>query len=451
MILDRIIDKIKEECGVFGIFSGKNINLSSILYTSLNSLQHRGQESSGISFSNGKEIKSIKEMGLASELFKNESAKNVRGVSAIGHTRYSTSGDSNLKNAQPLLDYCILGDISIAHNGNITNANFYRKHLINIGVKFNTVSDSEVFLKLFLKEINSYDIKDSLINTMKKIKGSYSILILFKDKLIGIRDPNGIRPLCIGNLNGSYILASESCTLNSLGAELIRDVNPGEIVIINRNGIESIDSNLNCKLGICSLEYIYFAREDSIIDGTSVYKSRLLSGKYLYEEHPIDADIVIGIPDSGIASAMGYSKASGIDYEIGFVKNKYIGRTFINPSKNKREKDIFIKLNLINENIKGKRIVVVDDSIVRGNTSQKIVFMLKSAGAKEIHLRIASPIIKSPCYLGINMKSKKELIGSKHLDEIKNFLRVDSIGYISIDSFLNTLKRSKEVCLKCFR
>ncbi|SHK06867.1 amidophosphoribosyltransferase [Tepidibacter formicigenes DSM 15518] len=446
MLIDNINDKFREECGVFGIYSNRKYDMSSLLYQALNSLQHRGQESCGVAVSNGKNISSFKGMGLVSEVFNNKSNEIYSKV-AIGHTRYSTFGKSNLKNAQPILDE----DIAIAHNGNITNANSHKKHLLSKGIVFDTETDSEVFLKL-LKENREKDLEKSLINISKQIKGGYAIVLLFKNKLIGIRDEKGIRPLCIGKLDDGYVLASESCTLNILGAKFIRDVNPGEIVIIDKIGLKSTYFKNNIKCKTCSFEYIYFAREDSVIDGVDVYKSRFLAGKELYKEHPTEADIVIGVPDSGIPAAIGYSKASGIEYEIGFVKNKYVGRTFIQPSRKIRERDISIKLNVIKGNVKGKNIVLIDDSIVRGTTSKKIVEMLKKAGTDKIHLRIASPIINNPCYLGIDTKDKKELLGAKkNLKEIKEFLKVDSIEYISIGGFIKTLQGKNGICLKCFK
>ncbi len=449
MIIDKNVDKFKEECGVFGIFNTMCLDISSILYSALHSLQHRGQESCGIAVSNEHEIRCVKGMGLVSEVFVKKNLYSIKGKSAIGHTRYSTFGESSLKNAQPILDKDGHEEIAIAHNGNITNASVYKERLLNKGIQFITDTDSEVFLKTIKEE--DKNIEESLIHGMKKMKGGYAILLLLKDKLIGARDPKGIRPLCIGKLGDSYILSSESCTIDILGGEFIRDVRPGEIIVVDKQGLKSIPPSESLKCKTCSFEYIYFAREDSIIDKVNVYKSRFLAGKVLYREYPVEADIVIGIPDSGVPAAIGYSKASGIEYEIGIVKNKYVGRTFINPSKEIRERNVFIKLNAIRSNVKGKRIVLVDDSIVRGNTSKKIVAMLRNAGVKEVHFRVASPIIKSACYLGINTKDKKELLGAtRKIEEIKMALGVDSIGYISINGFRSALQGKKEVCLNCF-
>lgn len=450
MIIDKNSDKFKEECGVFGIFSERELDISTLAFHALSTLQHRGQESCGIALSDGNHLQSYKGMGLVSEVFNRKEFNNLQGKAAIGHVRYSTSGRSNLQNAQPLLAKLQEREIAIAHNGHLTNSLFYKNELLKKGVKFKTTSDSEVFLKMLEQEAGK-TFEESIITVMKKLKGGYAVVILFNDRLIGIRDPEGIRPLCLGKLDNNYIFCSESCTLDSLGAELIRDVAPGEVVAITEEGWSSVSYGDNVRCATCAFEYIYFARQDSVIDGVNVYSSRVLAGQELFKEHPVKADIVIGVPDSGLAAAIGYSKASGIDYEMGFAKNNYIGRTFIQPSKKIRERDISLKLNVIKKNVQGKRVVVVDDSIVRGNTSKKIVALLKKAGAAQVHFRVASPVIKKPCYLGIDTKYKKELIGSsKSISEIRDYIGADSLGYLSIDSFLKTLQGKREACLKCF-
>ncbi len=444
------VDKYKEECGIVGVFSKEEINLSSTLYFALNSLQHRGQESCGLTYSDGHKLICHKAMGLVSEVFTKNNLSNINGFSAIGHVRYSTFGESTAINAQPLLDEYSFGQISLAHNGNLTNAVELKKSLEDYGLKFNTSTDSEVILKLIGKEYDS-SIEKTLELISKHIEGGYAAVILTKDTLFAMRDQQGIRPLCIGKLRDSYIVCSESCALDVVGYEFIRDVAPGEILKIDSSGIETLSFIRNATCNTCAFEYIYFARIDSKIDGVSVYSSRFKAGEILYKECPADADIVIGVPDSGTTAALGYSKASSLPYAQGFVKNSFIGRSFIKPSQAKREEAVSLKLNIIKENIQGKKVVVIDDSMVRGTTCKKIVSLLKDAGAKEIHYRLASPIIKSPCCLGIDTSSKEELIGSSmSIKEIRNFIGVDSLGYLSIDSFLNSLGHKKVACLKCF-
>ena len=444
------VDKYKEECGIVGIFSNEKINLSSMLYFALNSLQHRGQESCGLTYSNGYQLICHKDMGLVNEVFTKNNLNDINGFSAIGHVRYSTFGESTVVNAQPILDECSFGQISIAHNGNLTNAIELKNDLEYHRLKFNTSTDSEVILKLIEKYYDS-SIEKTLEIISKHIKGGYAAVILEKDKLFAMRDCNGIRPLCIGKFSNGYIVCSESCVLDMLGGEFIRDVLPGEIIKIDSNGIETVSLMKNTICNTCAFEYIYFARVDSKIDGVSVYNSRFKCGETLFKECPADADIVIGVPDSGTTAALGYSKAASIPYTLGFVKNNFVGRSFIKPCQAKREEAVSLKLNIIKENIQGKKIVVVDDSMVRGTTCKKIISLLKKAGAKEIHYRLASPIVKSPCCLGIDTSNKKELIGSNlTLEEIRAFIGVDSLGYISIDGFLNSLGHKKDACLKCF-
>jgi len=445
------IDKMEEECGVFGIFSNEPMDVSSITYYGLYALQHRGQESAGIAVSDGQEIKFYKEMGLVSDVFNEESLKKLSGKSAIGHVRYSTTGSSNVINAQPLVSKFKLGSIAIGHNGNLVNADIIRGLLEDGGTVFQTSIDSEVIINLIARGAKK-GIEKAVVDAIQAVKGSYAIVMLTEDKLIGIRDPNGIRPLCIGKLNDAYILSSESCAFDAIGGDFVRDVKPGEIIIIDKDGIQSIDFAEKTKCETCSFEYVYFARPDSTIDGINVYSSRVKSGEILYREEPIDADVVIGVPDSGIAAAVGYSKASGIPFEIGLVKNKYIGRTFIAPSQELRERAVSVKLNALKVNIEGKRVVLIDDSIVRGTTSRRLVDILRKAGAKEVHFRVSSPIVKYPCYFGIDTASRKELIGSKlPVDEICTEIGADSLGYLSIDGLLESLGVDHGFCLGCFK
>jgi len=442
-------DKFKEECGVFGIYSRENLDIASITYYGLYALQHRGQESAGIAVSDGKNVICHKEMGLVTEVFNKSVLDEMKGIAAIGHVRYSTTGSSNVNNAQPILGRYKLGNIAIAHNGNLVNADIIRELLEDGGCIFQTTNDSEVILNLIARGAKR-GIEQAVLDAIQAVKGSYAIVILTENKLIGVRDQNGIRPLCIGKLNDSYILCSESCALDSVGAELVRDVRPGEIVIIDENGIKSINFSERAKQEVCAFEYIYFARPDSTIDGINVYSSRVKAGEELYKENPIKADIVIGVPDSGVPAAVGYSKASGIPYEIGFVKNRYVGRTFISPSQELREKAVSVKLNPLKVNIEGKSVVLIDDSIIRGTTSRRLVEALRKAGAKEVHFRIASPVVKYPCYFGIDTPYRKELIGAQlDIEDIRNEIGVDSLSYLSLEGLLKSLGSNK-FCLGCF-
>ncbi|OPJ57531.1 amidophosphoribosyltransferase [Clostridium oryzae] len=445
-------DKFKEECGVFGIFSSEedNLDVASVSYFGLYALQHRGQESAGIVVSDGKELNGHKGMGLVPDVFNEDNLSKLKGNAAIGHVRYSTTGSSNINNAQPILSKYKLGPIAIAHNGNLVNADVIRELLENGGCMFQTSIDTEVILNLIARN-SGESIEKAVFNAVQAIKGSFAIVILTQDKLIGVRDPNGIRPLCIGKLNNSYVLASESCALDTIGADFVRDVNAGEIVIIDKDGIKSLNPTEKIGCATCAFEYIYFARPDSVIDGINVYESRVRAGKTLFEEHPVDADIVVGVPDSGLAAAVGYAEASGIPYGTGFIKNKYVGRTFIAPTQEIRERAVSIKLNVLKVNVKDKRVVLVEDSIVRGTTSRKLVEQLKNAGAKEVHFRVASPVVKYPCYFGIDIAYRKELIGANlSVEEIREQTGADSLGYISLEGLLKSFGKKHIFCLGCF-
>ncbi|KEI01058.1 amidophosphoribosyltransferase [Clostridium botulinum C/D str. Sp77] len=451
-IMNRIeLDKFKDECGVFGIYSKSQLDVASITYYGLYALQHRGEESAGIVVSDGKRLICNKEMGLVCDVFNEDILSKLKGKISIGHVRYSTSGESICTNAQPLLSNFKLGSIAIAHNGTLVNAESIKEELQNEGVLFQTSIDSEVILNLIARSTKC-SIEESIIKAMQRVKGSYGIVVLTEDKLIGVRDPNGIRPLCIGKIENNYIVCSESCALNCIGAEFIRDIEPGEIVIIDENGIKSIKFSENTKHKTCAFEYIYFARPDSKIDGIDVYNARVEAGKQLFKEAPADADVVIGVPDSGIPAAVGYSKVSGIPYEIGLVKNKYVGRTFIAPSQDIRERAVSVKLSPLKVNVEGKRVVLIDDSIVRGTTSRRLVEVLRRAGAREIHFRVSSPIVKDPCFFGIATPYKEDLIGANmSVEEICKAIGADSLGYLSIDGLLDVLKNGKnEFCLGCF-
>lgn len=449
-MVDESIDKLKEECGVFGIYGMDDIKVATITYYGLYALQHRGQESAGIAVVQGKDINCYKDMGLVAEVFNEKVLKTMTGNMAIGHVRYSTTGDSSVVNAQPIIGNCKLGSIAIAHNGNLVNADVIRELLEDTGCIFQTSIDSEVILNLIARGAKR-GIERAVVDAIQAIKGSYAIVLLIEDKLIGVRDPNGIRPLCIGKIDESYILCSESCALDAVGGEFIRDVRPGEIVIIDVEGIRSISYTERIKHETCSFEYIYFARPDSVIDEINVYSSRISAGKQLYEESHIQGDIVIGVPDSGMAAAMGYAKASGIPYDTGFIKNKYVGRTFISPSQELRERAVAVKLNPLKINVEGKRVVLIDDSIVRGTTSRRLVEAIRKAGAIEVHFMAASPVVKYPCYFGIDTPYRKELIGAQFdIEKIKQEIGADSLTYLSIEGLLKALGGKNRFCLGCF-
>ncbi len=444
-------DKMEEECGVFGIYSKENKeDIAGLIYYGLCSLQHRGQENAGMSVSNNGKICTYKGTGLVSDVFSEKQLKEKVGNIGIGHVRYSTAGGSSEKNAQPLQSHCKLGDIAIAHNGNLINPDIIKELLEDAGVLFQTTADSEVILNMMARRAK-HGLRSTLTDTISAIKGSFALVISVQNKLIGIRDPHGIRPLCMGELeDGSIVLASESCALDSVGAKLIRDINAGEIVIIDENGVEAINYNEQSHKAPCSFEHIYFARPDSVIDGLDVYKSRYETGVKLWEQSKIEADIVIGVPDSGVPAAQGYAIASGIPFVTGLVKNKYIGRTFIKPSQELREKAVRVKLNPIKSMIQGKRVVVVDDSLVRGTTSKKLIEMLRGAGAKEVHFRSASPAVMHPCYFGVDIAYRKELMAAeKTRDEICEFIGADTLDFLQVENLTKTLG-SEEFCLGCF-
>ncbi len=443
-------DKPKEECGVIGIYEKNNINTSVLAYHGLIALQHRGQESAGLAVKNDGIITCYKEMGLVSEVFDDKILNLLKGDSCIGHVRYSTTGESFVTNAQPLVVKYKNGTIALAHNGNLVNAHALRREMEDQGMIFTTSIDSEIIACLIAKNYKD-NIDDAITRTMDVIRGSYSLVIMTNDELIGVRDKHGLRPLVLGMLGEGYVLASESCALDTLGAKFVRDVNPGEIIIIDEKGLRSIQTEPEKKAS-CIFEYIYFARPDSIIDGISVYGSRENAGRILAKEQPADADLVICVPDSGTPAAIGYAKESGIPYTIGLIKNRYIGRTFIQPSQETRELGVTLKLNPLKKQIEGKRIVMVDDSIVRGTTSKKIVQALRDAGAKEVHVRVSSPMVIHSCYFGIDTQRSNELMGASNLLEmIKEKIDADSLGYLSYEGLLESVSsKGKGFCTACF-
>ena len=433
---------LHEECGVFGIFSDGSLDPAYACYNGLLALQHRGQESCGIAVTDEGVIDYHKNMGLVTEVFNNSILDSLPGQMGLAHVRYSTAGGSVLENAQPLVMRYVKGTLAVAHNGNLTNAVEIRRSLERRGAIFQTTIDSEVICYVIARErLKTHSIEEAVANTMQVIEGAYSLLVMSPRKLIAARDPHGFRPLCIGRLNGTYVFASESAALDACGAEFVRDVEPGEIIVANSEGIRSIKPEFKeKKRSLCIFEYIYFARSDSFIDGVSVYETRKQAGRILAREFPVEADMVIGVPESGIDAAIGYAEESGIPYEKAIVKNSYIGRTFIKPSQKERMKSVRIKLNPIADMVKGKRVVMIDDSIVRGTTVDRIVTMLRDAGAKEVHMRISSPPFMWPCYYGTDIPSRGELIACNHtIEEITKLSGADSLGYLPVEKLSEML------------
>ena len=450
-----ISEELHEECGVFGIYGNDIIAPAYACYNGLLALQHRGQESCGISVNDRGVITGHKNMGLVSEVFNNEILDGLSGQMAISHVRYSTAGGSVRENSQPLVMRYVKGTLAIAHNGNLTNAFEIRRELEQRGAIFQTTIDSEAIAYLIARErIKAPSVEAAVAKTMKQIEGAYSLLVMSPKKLIAARDPHGFRPLCMGKLGNSVVFASESCALAACGAEFVRDVKPGEIVIVDENGVRSMmsDSVEKAKRSLCVFEYIYFARTDSEIDGISVYESRKAAGRILAREFPVEADVVIGVPESGIDAAIGYSEESGIPYEKGIVKNGYIGRTFIKPTQKERANSVKLKLNPLRSVLEGKRVVVIDDSIVRGTTCDRIVKMLRNAGAKEVHLRISSPPFIWPCFYGTDIPSRDELIAVKHsIKEICELTGADTLGFLPPDKLSEMLNfQNIGICDACF-
>jgi len=446
------MSKLKEKCGVFGIFASDPLAVEEITYYGLYALQHRGQESAGIAISDGRNIKYHKAVGLVPEVFDEKSMSSLKGGKiAIGHVQYAAAGEDCLNNAQPLVIKYKNGTFALAHNGQIVNADELRRELEDKGAVFQTSTDSEVIANLIARQA-SEDVESSVKSAIETIKGSFALVIMTEDKLIAVRDPNGMRPLALGKLGNSYIIASESCAFDAVGADFIRDLRPGEIITIDKDGLKSLQVPVPLETSLCIFEFIYFARTDSTIDGISVYEARKEAGKRLAMEQPVEADLVIGVPDSGTTAAIGYAEASGIPFGEGLIKNRYVGRTFIKPSQHMREQAIRIKLNALKKIVRGKRIVMIDDSIVRGTTSKKIVEMLRLAGAKEVHMRISSPPVKYPCYFGIDTPSRNELIGASYsVDEINRIIGADSLGYLSMEGLLKTVEGSGcGFCMGCF-
>ena len=442
--IDKITTGLGEECGVFGAYDMDGGNVAPSVYYGLFALQHRGQESCGIGVTDTygqRRVLSKKGLGLVNDVFDEESLTDLKGNLGVGHVRYSTAGGTRVENAQPLVINYVKGTLAIAHNGNLVNAIELRKELEYTGAIFQTTIDSEVIAYHIARErLNVSRAEDAVKNAMKKIKGAYALVVSSPRKMIGARDPLGLKPLCIGKRDHTYFLASESCAIAAVDAEFVRDVLPGEIVTITKDGITS-DMSMAVsaeKQARCIFEYIYFARTDSTLDGVNVYHSRITAGRALAESYPVEADLVVGVPDSGLVAAKGYSEQSGIPYGMAFHKNSYVGRTFIKPSQSDRESSVKIKLNVIPEVVKGKRIIMVDDSIVRGTTCANIIRMLKNAGATEVHVRISSPPFLYPCYFGTDVPSNEQLIAHSHTPEqIREMIGADSLGYMEVGKLKN--------------
>jgi amidophosphoribosyltransferase len=443
-----MLDKFKDECGVFGIY--RHAEAAHLTYLGLHSLQHRGQESAGIVASDGRSLTGHKGLGLVTDVFDANTLNRLPGNSAIGHVRYSTAGGAGLKNAQPFAVECAFGPLSVAHNGNLVNADVLRHELQREGAIFQGTSDSEVFIHLIARSRES-TLEQRIISALHRVQGAYALLFQTPEALVGVRDPLGFRPMVLGRLKEAYVLASESCALDLIEAEYIREVEPGEMVVIGPDGVRSLKPfDAPPHLGRCVFELIYFARPDSRLFGQSVYGVRKELGKVLATENPVEADMVIPVPDSGTPAAIGYSEKSGIPFGFGLVRSHYVGRTFIEPQQSIRHFGVKLKLSAVSDEIRGKRVVVVDDSLVRGTTSRKIVKMLRGAGAREVHLRISSPPTRWPCFYGIDTPSRQELIASNHsVDEISRFVTADSLGYLTLDG----LKRGVgggQFCDACF-
>lgn len=448
--------KLKEECGIFGIYSkDSKAKLSYTIAAGLSTLQHRGEESCGIAVNDEGIIEFHKDKGLVSEVFTERVLdKMPEAKMAIGHVRYSTTGSDKKENAQPIVVRHKKGNLAVVHNGNLTNAVELKKELEDEGAIFSTTNDTEIICYILVKErLRTNSIEEAVKNTMKRIKGAYSLLIMSSQKLIAVRDPQGFRPLVLGKMDEDFVFSSESCALDIIGAKFIRDVKPGEIITVSKNEISCEEYMPNEKKGLCIFEYIYFARPDSIIDGMSVHEFRKQTGKFLARQAPVEADIVAGVPDSGLDAAFGYANESKIPYDMVFTKSKYIGRTFIQNTQDKRKKAVLLKLNPLKQNVKGKKIILIDDSIVRGNTIKGIISRLREEGAKEIHLRIASPAFIDVCYFGTDVDKKENLVAvSKSVEEIRKDVGADSLAYLSLENLREIAKGSNmsDFCFGCF-
>ena len=432
-------DCVHEECGVFGIWTpeGSSFSPAHEAYAALFALQHRGQEACGIAVNSRGVIRCHRDVGLVGEVFDQQRLDAMAGSMAIGHVRYSTTGDPRRENAQPLAITHVKGNLALAHNGNLVNASQLRRKLELNGAIFRSSSDTEVLVYTLVQErLKANSIEEAVVNTMAVVEGAYSLCIMSSRKLIAARDPRGMRPLCMGRMGDAVVFASESCALDALGAQFVRDVEPGEVIVVDRSGkIRSLHASVKEKSAICVFEYIYFARPDSVIDGASVELARQEAGKSLSLEHPVGADLVMGVPDSGIPAAIGYARCSGIPYGVGLIKNRYIGRTFIQPGQDNRERSVRLKLNALREAVQGKRVIMVDDSIVRGTTCARLIKLVRDAGAKEVHLRISAPPFRYPCFFGTDIPDQGQLLAhNRTVEEMRQSIGADTLGFLSVDA-----------------
>lgn len=449
---DLFLDKPEEACGLFGVYGAtEETHAASLIYMGLYALQHRGQESAGIVVSDGEKMSVHRDMGLVSQVFDREILNGLQGRIGIGHVRYSPAGATYKENTQPLFGRCSRGYLAMAHNGNLVNADELRRELLEKGSIFQTTTDTEIIMNL-LAGFSKESLVDAVIRTVEKLAGAFSLVMISGDALIGVRDPHGMRPLCLGKLGETYLLSSESCAFTSLGAKFIRDLRPGEVVVIDKNGVNFKQLPPAAKKALCIFEYIYFARQDSVIDGLSVHEVRKQLGRQLAREFTGEADVVVPVPDTGIAMALGFAEASGIPYDVGLYKNPYVGRTFIQPSREMRNLGVRIKLNPVETVIKNRRVVVIDDTIVRGTTSANIIHLLREAGAREVHLCISAPPITHPCHYGIDTSVRQELIAASHtVEEIRSYLGVDTLTYLSVEGLQKALGNTADQhCFGCF-
>ncbi len=441
-------DSFREECGVFGIFN--HPEAANLTYLGLYALQHRGQESAGIVSSDGQALHVEKAMGLVADVFTEARLRRLPGAMAIGHVRYSTTGSSHLKNAQPILAGYRRGAVALAHNGNLINAQTLREDLEGQGAIFSSTSDSEVIVHLIARS-KAADLPEAVAEALLQVKGAFTLVLMNEEELLGVRDPHGFRPLSLARLGEGWVLASETCAFDLVGADFVRDVEPGEVVRITREGLTTYRPFPPTLPAQCIFEYIYFSRPDSLLYGQNVARVRKALGRQLAREHPVEADVVIPVPDSGVPAALGYAQESGTPFDHGLIRNHYVGRTFIEPQQSIRHFGVKVKLNAVRDLLEGKRVVVVDDSIVRGTTSRKIVSMLRAAGAREVHMRISSPPTVSPCYYGIDTPTRKELIASTHDPaEICRYIRADSLGYLSLPGLMTAVGKDVGFCAACF-
>lgn len=443
------MDKLKEECGVFGIYG--HPESANMTYLGLYSLQHRGQESAGIAVSDGSQVRLSRAMGYVADNFDEQELSSLVGSIAVGHVRYSTAGQSALENAQPILINCSHGQIALCHNGNLVNAQELRNELVDQGAIFQTSGDTEVILHLYARSKETL-VENAIVESVTQARGAFSLVLLTEDRLIAVRDPHGFRPLALGRLGDASIVCSETCALDLLGATYVRDIEPGEVLVIGPSGMKSIKPFPAGKTAHCIFEHVYFARPDSYVFGESVNDIRTNLGRRLASESPVEADVIVPIPDSGVCGAVGYSEASGVPMRMGLIRNHYVGRTFIEPSQAIRHFGVKVKLNPVKSILEGKRVVLVDDSIIRGTTSRKIVKMVRSVGAREVHMRIGCPPTISPCYYGIDTPQRSELIAATHsLEEIREYLGADSVAYLSLDGLLGSVQDKREsYCRSCF-